>query len=461
MARVKNMTQGNPYTLILSFAIPLMLGNVCQQLYTVADTAIVGKFVGVEALAAVGAAAWPVWFIPGILQGLSQGMTVLPTQQFGAGDLDGMNRSNAMTLLICGAAGILLMVVGLGISESLMILLNTTEDLLPDSLAYFRIMLYGTIPVTLYNVFACFLRAMGDGRTPLMSMLVASAVNIILDLVFILVFHWGVAGAAWATVISQVISCVPCVYALRRIPVIDFSRPVWKFDGRLMGRLLRIGAPLGILKLIIGVGGLIVQSVVNGFGVLLVAGYTAATRLEGVLDIAATSFGFAMVTYTGQNLGANRYDRIRLGTRAGSRMAVLIAALIAVVMFVFGKPILSLFISGEPEVQDQVLQIGYECLCVMSAALFIQYLLWVYRSILQGLGDTVTPMVSGIVEMIMRMIAVLFLPLMIGEKSVYFAEPAAWIGAVAVLITVYYIHASKFPKNVGTEEKKEESSVSQ
>ena len=197
MARVKNMTQGNP------FAIPLMLGNICQQLYTVADTAIVGKFVGVEALAAVGAAGWPVWFIPGILQGLSQGMAVLPTQQFGAGDLRGMNRSNAMTLLICLASGVVLMGVGMLVSEPLMLLINTTPDLMPDALAYLRIMLCGTLPVTVYNVFACFLQAMGNGRTPLVSMFTASVVNIVLDLVFILVFDWGVPGAAWATVIAQ------------------------------------------------------------------------------------------------------------------------------------------------------------------------------------------------------------------------------------------------------------------
>ena len=446
MARVKNMTQGNPYSLIVSFAIPLMLGNICQQLYTVADTAIVGKFVGVEALAAVGAAGWPVWFIPGILQGLSQGMAVLPTQQFGAGDLRGMNRSNAMTLLICLASGVVLMGVGMLVSEPLMLLINTTPDLMPDALAYLRIMLCGTLPVTVYNVFACFLQAMGNGRTPLVSMFTASVVNIVLDLVFILVFDWGVPGAAWATVIAQVISCIPCVYVYIKLPASDFSAEVWKLDWKLIARLLRTGAPLGFLKLIIGIGGMIVQSVVNGFGMILVAGYTAATRLQGLLEIAATSFGFAMVTYTGQNLGAKKYDRIRQGTRAGSRMAVLIAVLIAVIMFIFGKPILSLFVSGDPKIQDQVLQIAYECLCVMSASLFILYLLWVYRSILQGLGDTLTPLLSGIVEMIMRMGAVLLLPMAIGEKSVYFAEPAAWVGAAIVLMTVYYIHASKFPK---------------
>ena len=270
-------------------------------------------------------------------------------------------------------------------------------------------------------------------------MVIASIVNIGLDLLFVLVFRWGIQGAAAATVIAQLISCLVCLWALRSLPIPRIEKSQWRPSALLVRRLLSLGAPLALQNTIIAVGGMVVQSVVNSFGVLFVAGYTATNKLYGLLEIAATSFGFSMATYTGQNLGAKRYDRIRSGIRTAALMAVATALVITACMLLFGRPLLSLFLSGEQNVQDQVLAVAYRYLAIMSVMLFVLYLLHVYRSALQGMGDTIVPMLSGFIEMLMRIGSAVFLPAYVGQDGVFLAEVIAWTGAAVLLIVMFYI----------------------
>ena len=436
--RTLNMTAGSPMRLILSFAMPLMLGNVFQQLYTVVDTAVVGKVLGVWGLAALGAADWLNWLMLSIVQGLTQGFGILMAQAFGA-------RQEAHFRAAAGASGILavlsaavLLVAGQLSAVPLLKLLRTPEDILPGSLLYLRLMFAGVPVVMAYNLFAVILRSLGDGKTPLYAMTVASFVNIGLDLLFVPVLKWGIAGAAAATLTAQLCAAAYCFLRLKRMPLLKLSRKDLHQGRGFLGKLLVLGSPMALQNVMISVGGMIIQSVVNGFGVIFIAGITATNKLYGILEIAALSYGYAMITYIGQNLGAGEYPRLRLGLRAALGVSLVTSLLIAAVMILFGKPILGCFLSGTPEEVSAAMEVAYRYLVVMSLSLPVLYVLHVYRSGIQGLGNTVLPMASGVAEFVMRAAGALTLPLFFGPGSIYYAEVLAWLGADLVLLPSWY-----------------------
>ncbi len=444
--KIKDMTKGSPAKLIFTFALPLMLGNIFQQLYTVVDTAIVGRFVGVEALASVGAADWPNWMVLGIVTGFAQGFCILISQRFGAGDGAGLRRAVSHTYALGLLMGALITLLAHLAAKPILLLLDTPKSVLGGSMTYLRISYSGIMVVMAYNVLSSVLRALGDSRTPLVAMTIASAVNIVLDLLFVCVFHWGIAGAACATVIAQCVSALYCFAVIRRIELLRLQRSDFAVDAPTVRRLLYLGAPMAFQNGIIAVGGFAVQYVLNGLGTIYIAGYTATNKIYGLLELAAISYGFSMASYAGQNLGAGRLDRIKSGMRAAVLMALATSAVISVLMLALGRNILSMFISGEPEVQAQVLRVAYSYLSVMAYLLFVLYFLHVYRSALQGMGDTVIPMISGLVELSMRIGVALTLSGVIGEYAVYLAEPAAWTGAAVLLITGYYVRIRRLTR---------------
>ncbi len=448
-SHVKNMTEGRPVPLIFSFAIPLMIGNVFQQLYTVVDTMVVGKALGVSALAALGAADWMNWMMLGIIQGFTQGFGILLAQEFGAKRYDNLRRSVGNSAVLSLLSAIVLLGTGQLLARPVLELLNTPARILPDALLYLRIMYLGIPVVMAYNLLASILRSLGDGQTPLHAMIVAAATNIFLDLLFVLVLGFGIAGAAIATLIAQLISSLFCLYHIRKIDILTLQKADFRPSGRLPLRLLMLGFPMAFQNAIISVGGMIVQFVVNGFGVLFIAGFTATNKLYGVLEVAATSYGYAMVTYTGQNLGAKRTDRIRKGVKSAILIALLTSLFIALLMLFFGKEILSWFISGTPEEFEQTLQIAYYYLAVMSICLPILYILHITRSAIQGMGNTILPLVSGIAEFVMRAVTAVFLPMLIGEHGIFYAEIMAWTGAVVILIISYFIVIRKMEQLFG------------
>ena len=437
-ARIQSMTQGNSSKLIFTFALPLMAGNVFQQLYTVVDTMVVGKYLGVNALAALGAADWLNWMMLGIVQGFTQGFAILMAREFGAGEYGRLRNVIGSSAVLSALFSLLLVGVGQGVARPVMILLQTPKDILPDALLYLRIMFLGTPVVMAYNLLACILRSLGDGRTPLEAMAVASAANIALDLLFVMVFHWGIAGAAAATLIAQLVSGLFCLYHVGRLELLRLERSSFRLRAGEALPLLALGAPMAFQNCIIAIGGMIVQSVVNGFGVVFIAGFTATNKLYGVLEIAATSYGYAMITYVGQNLGARQHLRIRRGTRAGLIIATGTSVVIAAVMLLFGRIILSGFISGTPQEVEQAMSVAYFYLAIMSLSLPVLYVLHVVRSVIQGIGNTTLPMVSGVAEFVMRTSAALYLPAVVGEAGIFFAEPAAWLGADLILVASYF-----------------------
>ncbi len=294
-----------------------------------------------------------------------------------------------------------------------------------------------------YNLLACILRSLGDSQTPLHAMIVAAIVNIVLDLLFVLGFGLGIGGAAAATLIAQLVSSFYCLHYIRRIDILTLTPADFRLQKGLPVRLFVLGFPMAFQNAIISIGGMIVQFVVNGFGVLFIAGFTATNKLYGMLEVAATSYGYAMVTYVGQNLGAGRTDRIRKGMKASLLISLITSVVIAVIMLLAGKAILSCFISGTPQEFEQTLQIAYFYLAIMSVCLPILYILHVTRSAIQGMGNTVLPMVSGIAEFIMRAVTAIFLPMLIGETGIFFAEITAWLGADIILVTSYFLVIKK------------------
>lgn len=444
-SNVRDMTKGSPVGLILMFALPLMLGNVCQQLYVMVDTAVVGKFIGVEALAAVGSTGWPAWLVLSVAQGLTQGFGIMIAQAFGAGDKELMHKSYMNSIYLSIAITAVLMVVSQIIIMPMLRLLGTEETILDMCALYIRIYYAGLPLMVAYNLFACVLRALGNSKTPLYAMISASFTNIALDLIFVLIFKWGIGGAAFATVIAQGVSAAFCLVHLLKIDILKAEKDEKKADLRLSGQLLKLGTPVAFQNIVICVGGMVVQKIINSYGLAVIAGFAAMNQLYGLLEIAATSFGFSLTTYVGQNIGAKQYARVRHGTNTGAVLAFIVSLIIAALLAVFAKPIMKMFIDISTPLGLETLDIAVKYLYIQCATLFFLYLLYIYRSALQGMGDTFIPMVSGIAELFMRVGVALFLPLVFAD-GIFFAESAAWFGAAVLLCGSYYAKVHKLPR---------------
>lgn len=444
----KDMTKGQPAKLLLLFALPLMLGSLFQQLYTMVDTIIVGQGVGINALASLGAADWLNWMFVGFVTGLTQGFSIIFAQYYGAGDVKALRASIGNSLVLTVISAVIFTAAGEFSIVPILRLLDTPADIFDGAKQYLMVMIGGVTVSLMYNFEAALLRALGDSRTPLMAMVTAAVVNVILDLLFVIVFKWGIIGAASATIIAQGISFIYCFAAIKKIDMIKLEKNDIGIHADMSKKLLVVGVPIVFQNTVISVGGMILQSVINSYGFLFVAGFTAANKLYGLLETAATSFGFAITTYTAQNLGAGNFERIKKGMRSAVIMALITSVIISVIMLIFGRPILRLFISSETGQVEEVLGIAYHYLSIMSYFLAVLYALHTYRSALQGLGNTVIPMMSGIAEFVMRTAAALLLPKIAGKEGVFYAEILAWTGAAVLLVVSYYIVREKYQKSL-------------
>lgn len=444
--KITNMTEGSPSKLIITFALPLMVGNIFQQLYTVIDTMVVGRALGVSALAALGATDWLNWLFSGLIQGFAQGFSILMAQEFGSGNHKRLRKVVFNSLILSAICSVLILIISQACANPILMLLHTPNDIMNSSLLYLRIIFLGMPIIMAYNLSASILRSLGDSQTPLHAMIAASITNIVLDLVFVLLFHWGIAGAAVATLLAQLLSSVYCFYFIKRIDILKTSRDELIMENELCGKLLMLSFPIAFQNMVIFIGGMIVQSVVNSFGVLFIAGFTATNKLYGILEYAAISYGHSMSTYAGQNLGAGNRKRIRAGVRSALLIALVTSLMISAFMLLWGKNILMWFLSGDPSDVDTALQIAYHYLAIMSIFLSTLYLLYIIRSTLQGTGDTIMPFISGIAEFIMRVGAALILPRFFGQEGIFYAEILAWTGADIILLSAYFYHITAWKK---------------
>ena len=438
MSKTLNMTQGKPLGLLIRFALPLMLGNVFQQLYMVVDTAVVGRGVGMNALAAVGCVDWLNWLMLGLAQGFTKGFSVRVAQKFGENDQKGLGLFMGQSAVVSAALAAVCTLVGQLALPLFLLFLRVPPELYALSMLYSRIVFAGVPAVFFFNYCSAMLRAVGDSKTPLIAMTAASVTNIVLDLVAVFFLGWGIAGAAGATVFSQFLSGCICFIRICRVPQLQLTKDSLQPRRDILINLLKIGTPAASKNMMIAVGGIVVTMVVNTFGTAFIAGFTASNKLYGLLEIAALSYGYAIITYVGQNYGAMRLDRIRAGMKSAWALALGTSVVIGVLMIVFGRTITGLFISGEtPADTLQAGNIAYRYLCVMASCLPVLYTLYLLLSALQGFGDTVRPMISGFVELGARVAVVLMVALTGWQMGIFGAEIAAWFGSAVYLLYHY------------------------
>ena len=448
MSQTLNMTKGSPMRLLFSFALPLMFGNIFQQLYTIVDTAIVGQGVGMLALAALGTVDWLNWMLLGIAQGFTQGFCIRMAQKFGAQDGEGLKQTLGTSILLTGIvaiAGTLIAQLGL---PTFLRWMQVPDYLTASATLYSRIIMGGFAAVCFFNLCSSTLRAVGDSKTPLVAMVVAATTNILLDIVAVFLLKWGIAGAAAATVFSQVLSGALCAVKILKTPELRFEKRHLTLDFHMARDLMNIGIPAAAKNIIIAAGGMVVQTVVNSFDSMsFIAGFTATNKLYGLLEIAALSYGYAVTTYVGQNYGAGLIPRIRSGVRAANTLALISSVVIAVVMIVFGRPITMLFISREDaQLALEAGNAAYRYLCLMSISLPVLYVLYVYMSALQGMGNTVAPMWSAVFELVIRL-TVAFTVAQLGMRNgIFWAEVGAWYGGGATQALGYFLQIRKVSK---------------
>ena len=432
------MTSGNPVKLILLFALPILAGNILQQLYSLVDSLIIGQLLGVTALTAVTASGWLDWAVLSIPMGLAQGYSIHAAQCYGGKRFADLKRTVAQSYLISIVVTVLLEIASQLLLHPVLVWMNSPDETIRMTENYLRIIYAGLPVVMCLNVFSGFLHALGNSRTPLIALVCSTAVNIGLDWWFVGSLGMGTNGGAYATVIAQAVSAIICLAAVLKIPELRLEKNDYRPDGSMIRKLIRLGFPIAFQNLIISLGGLVLQGVVNAFGFIFMAGYNAASRFQGLIEIAGTALGSAAGTFTSQNYGAGKMNRVKIGLRRSAQIGFVLAVSIGIIMVCFGNPLLSLFIREEAGVSEQVMAFGYDFLRVMAAGLPMLYLLFIYRSTLQGLGDTVVPMISGFVELALRIGSALLLPMAIGYWGVYLAEIAAWVGAGIFLIIGCY-----------------------
>lgn len=447
MTLVRDMTKGSPVRLLLAFAAPLLLGNIFQQLYSVADAMVLGRGVGVNALAAAGATGSVHFFVFGFINGLTHGYSILISQRFGAGDASGVRRAAANILYLSAISTAVITALSLVFSEPLMALMQTPGDIFADALLYIRIIFIGTFATVLYNALSAVLRAMGDSVSPLVIVVISSVVNVGLDVLFVMVLNWGIAGAAWATVLAQLISGLLCFLVLARMPMLRFERGEGRVDKAIFGELLRLGIPVGLMNSITAVGTMLLQGIVNGFGSATVAAYTVGTKLMSLAEQPGSIIGLSLSTYVGQNRGAGRYDRVRAGVRRAIWMALAISVLIGGALILFGRELAAVFVTGA---ERAVIDAAYPYLFAVGAMLWSLGFLFVYRFSLQSLGDTFIPMLSGALELFLRISVVLLLTRVFsfGFYGICIAEVTAWAGAAALLCVTYYVRMARIKKGL-------------
>lgn len=443
MKKTTDMTVGNPTKLILTFAFPLFLTNIGQQFYMITDAAIVGRGVGVTALAAVGACDWIYWLILWAVMGFTHGFGIFVARYFGEKNYRTMNRCIAMSAWLSFGLGAVLTLIGLLTAPSLLKLLNTPGDIMDAATLYLLTMISGTVIVSAYNMAGAVLRAFGNGRTPLYAMLLAGGLNIALDLLFVVVFRWGVFGAAIASVLSQLVSVLYCVVSLRSIRQVKLGPSMWRPDYKMMGAMLRFGVPVALQYVVIAVSGIVLQSSINQQGSLFVAGFTATNKLYGLLECSAISLGLAFATYFSQNYGAGLVERVRRGMRVGLLSSIVLALVVSGLMLLCGQNLLRLFIDAEITNGAEALRIAWRYLFISSACLIILFPIQIYRNALQGMGNAMWPMISGASESVVRATMGTVGVMALGTNLLFYVEPAAWIGALLVLMLPYYYYRNK------------------
>ena len=441
---INDMTKGNPLSLIFWFSIPLLIGNIFQQLYNIADIVIVGRTLGINALAAVGAISPIFFFIMFVVVGLTNGFAVITGQRFGAKDFDGVRRSVTMSTILSTIFTLFFSVLLAVFMDKILTLMNVPQEIYKDAYWYIQIVIAGLWVCNFYNLLANIVRALGDSKTPLYFLIFASILNVFLALLFILAFHWGVPGSAVAVVLSQAVSVVLCLwYVKKRFPILHLKKSDWIFDFKNNREKelsfaidhLNVGIPMAVQFSILGFGILIIQSVCNSFGPDVIAAFTAALRIEQIATLPMISFGVALAAYTAQNYGANNFARIRMGVNKCSLICICLSIVMAFIMHYQGAQIVAIFL-GNPE--GKIISIAHEYLFLSSLFYFFLGQIFIFRNALQGMGQVVIPLSASIAELLVRSFAAVYLAVKFGYMGIFYAGPIAWVSASTIVAVGYF-----------------------
>ncbi|WP_196591681.1 MATE family efflux transporter [Pectinatus frisingensis] len=432
----KDLTSGGPAGLIFSFAVPLIAGNVFQQMYLLVDTLIVGRFLGVSALAAVGCCGCLMFLLVGFVMGFTSGLSIYTGQCFGAGNFTGVRQSAAACLLISLAATLILTLLGILSARPMLVFIQTPPDVIDMAYSFISIIYAGAGALIMVNMMMNFIRALGDSKTPLYFLIFGTVANIVLEIIFIPMLGLGVAGAAEATVICQVISVALCFwYIAKKMPLLWIRREDWHLSWNFIWQHLRIGLPMGFQASVIALGAIILQISLNNLGETAIAAYAAAQKIDSIAVMPMMSFGMAMAAYTAQNYGAKKISRIDEGVRKCMLMSGGFAVGIAIILITLSPLMLEQFVGPG---QTKVIEYGHLYLIIDGINYIILSLLFIYRFTLQGLGQSIVPTIAGIMELVMRGIAAVFLVNAWGYIGACLANPLAWIGSCLPLAMMYY-----------------------
>lgn len=438
MARttVKDLTQGSPMKLVVSFTLPLLFGFLFQQMYSFVDTAIVGRYLGSASLAAVGSTGSVNFLILGFSMGLCSGFAIPIAQAFGAKDETELRRYVANAAYLCAGVSVVMAVVTALLCPMMLRWMNTPEEILPDAVNYIQI-IFMAIPVTvLYNMSGGVLRSLGDSKTPVYFLALAALTNIVLDLLFILKLDLGVSGAALATVISQLLAGVGCLIVMaKRFPILKMSKDDMRFRPRFARRLFGMGVPMGLQYSITAIGSVVVQIAVNGLGTVAVAAVTAGGKLSMFFCCVIDALATTMATFAGQNVGARNIQRVHQGLKATSIIGMIYCVAAFVVIWLFGRNLIGLFVDA-PDVE--VIDKAYHFLMINSAMYIPLLFVNIVRFSIQGVGYTSIAMFAGVAEMVARTLVAVMLVPVFGFNAACFANPAAWVLADLFLFPCYF-----------------------
>ena len=436
---ITDMTKGSPIRHILLFSVPLLIGNIFQQLYNIADLVIVGRTLGVDAFAAVGAVAPLFFLVTFVIIGLTGGFAVITGQRYGAKDFDGVKNSVIISTVLSVIVTLVFSCLCYFLMNPILHWMNVPANIYNNAYWYVQIITIGLLATTLYNLLASIIRALGDSKTPLYFLMIASVINIILALIFIQCLHMGVPGSAIAVILSQGISFILCLifikykFSILHLRKKDFELCKCNFWQSALEHL-RVGIPMALQFSIIGAGILIIQSVCNTFGSNVIAALTAALRIEQIATLPMMSFGVALATYVAQNYGAKKFKRIRLGVIKTSTINIVLSVLMACVMRLWGTDIIGAFIGTTTR---DIINIAHKYLLISTIFYFFLGQIFIYRNALQGMGETIFPTLACIAELVMRAFAAVYLAIKFGYIGIFYAGPIAWVSASTVLFIGY------------------------
>lgn len=438
----KDMTTGSPFKIIISFMIPVFLGNLFQQFYNLADALIAGRYIGVDALAAIGSTGSLLFLVIGWLSGLTSGFAILVAQSFGARDIKLLKHYLGMSVYLCVGMSAVMTFALLIFNTDILRLMNTPDDLIGDVAAYMGVIYAGLIVTTAYNAFSSVLRAIGDGRSPLYFLIISAVINVFLDIFFVLHLKSGVVGCAYATVIAQGISAALClIYMNKKYEILKIGREDMVFSLNSMWKMLGLGIPMALQFSITAIGTIIVQGAVNIYGAVYMAGYAAAGKVQNAVCTVFVAFGATIATYVGQNRGAGKSDRVRSGVKTTQIILLVSAVAAAVFVYFLGIPLARLFVGEtKPEVMEAA---GTYYMVIVWFYPFLASI-FLYRNALQGLGYGFVPMMGGVFELVARAGVVMLLSNNFGYRGVCFSDPAAWIAALIPIVPYYFFVMRKF-----------------